>query len=127
MMRHMTERPRTLYRSRDGMIMGVFKGMATFFDVQVLWIRVLAVALLVFTGFWPMTILYLVTGFILKPEPVLPLEDEAECEFYASYMGSRKMAVSRLLRQFEQMDRRLRRMEDIVTSRDFDWERRMSS
>jgi len=115
-----------LYRSRSGVIMGVCKGLGEYFGFSVTWIRIIAVALLLFTGFWPMVVLYVLAGLLLKPEPAMPFNSEADREFYDSYAGSRAMALSRLKRKFENLDRRIRRMEDVVTSRDYDWERRMS-
>ncbi len=117
---------RGLYRSRNGVIMGVCKGFAEYFDLNVFWVRVIAVVLLVFTGLWPMAALYLLAGLLMKPAPVLPFGGEADREFYESYTGSRSMALGRLKRKFEHLDRRIRRMEDVVTSRDYQWERRMS-
>ena len=34
------------------------------------------------------------------------------------------MALGRLKRTYDTLERRLRRMEDVVTSRDFDWDQR---
>ncbi len=116
---------RGLYRSRNGVIMGVCKGLANYFAIDVLWVRALAVLLLLSTGIWPFAILYLLAGFLMKPEPAVPFKTDADREFYDSYAASRTMALGRIKRKFENLDRRIRRMEDIVTSRDFDWERRM--
>jgi len=112
-----------LYRSRKGLILGVCRGLANYFDLNVFWIRLLAVALLLATGFWPMTALYVLAALIMKPEPVLPLSTDAEQEFYHTYASSRSMALQRLKRTYDNLDRRIRRMEHIVTSRDFDWEK----
>ena len=46
-------------------------------------------------------------------------------EFYDSYASSRSMAIHRLKRTFESLDRRIRRMESIVTSGDFNWDERL--
>ncbi len=116
-----------LYRARDGVIMGVCKGLANYFDLKVFWIRVIAAILLLSTGLWPVGALYVIIGLLMKPEPVVPFGNDADREFYDSYVGSRPMAVSRLKRKFEHLDRRLRRMEDVVTSKDFDWERRFAN
>ena len=43
-----------LYRSRSGMILGVCKGLARYFDVSLFWTRFIAVLLMLFTGFWPL-------------------------------------------------------------------------
>lgn len=124
-MRYATSR-RGLYRSRKGVIMGVCRGFAEYFDFSVFWIRAIALALLLFTGIWPVAVLYVLAGLLMKPEPVVPFESDADREFYESYTSSRSMALGRVKRKFENLDRRLRRMEDVVTSRDFDWERRMA-
>jgi phage shock protein PspC (stress-responsive transcriptional regulator) len=80
-----------LYRSRKGMLFGVFQGLATYFDLNVTWIRILAVVCLVITGLWPMTGIYLVAALMMKPEPVRPIENDDEKEFYNSYVHSRKV------------------------------------
>jgi phage shock protein C len=120
-----TESRRALYRSRNGAILGVCKGLADYMDFSVFWTRVIVLVSTLFTGIWPGIGLYFLAGLLMKPEPVLPLESEDDREFYHSYTGSRTMAVQRLKRMFDNLDRRIQRMEDIVTARDFDWERRL--
>jgi phage shock protein C len=115
-----------LYRSRRGKILGVCKGLAEYFDFSVFGMRVIAVALLLFSGVWPMVIVYFVAALLMKPEPILPLETEGEQEFYNSYANSRRMALRRLKRTYDNLDRRIQRIESIVTSRDYDWERRLN-
>ena len=114
-----------LYRSRDGLLFGVCRGLATYFDLSVFWIRALAVALLVLTGLWPMAGIYLVAALIMKPEPAQPIRDEDEREFYHSYVHSREGAAQRLRRRARDLERRIRRLEDSVTSREFDWDQRI--
>jgi phage shock protein C len=116
-----------LYRSRRGVILGVCRGIADYFDFSVFWARAVAVVLLVFTGFWPVTALYFVAALLMKPEPVLPLHTEEEQEFYDSYVHSRKGAADRLRRRYEALERRIRRMEHAVTSREYDWEQRLDT
>ena len=114
-----------IYRSRRGVILGVCRGLAEHLDVRVLWVRVIAVVLLISTGFWPFAGLYLLAALILKPEPMLPLETEGEQDFYNSYADSRTIALNRLRRTFGQLDHRIQRMENMVTNREYDWERRL--
>ena len=122
------ERQRTgLYRSRTGLIMGVCKGVAQYFDFSVFWMRVIAVALLIFSGIWPILIVYIVAALLMKPEPVLPLETEEEQDFYNAYTTSRSMALRRLKRIFDHLDRRIQRMESTVTTREYDWDRRFKA
>lgn len=119
-------RPRGLYRARDGAIFGVCKGVADYLDFSVGWTRVLAVVVTFFTGIWLGIGLYILAALLMKPEPVLPLETEDDEEFYNSYVASRSMALHRLKRTFDQLDRRIQRMESIVTARDYDWEQRLN-
>jgi phage shock protein C len=104
----------------------VCKGIAEYLDVSVFWTRAIVVVATIFTGLWPIPVLYVVAAFLMKPEPVLPLETESDREFYNSYTSSRTMALHRLKRTFDSLDRRLRRMESIVTAREYDWERRLN-
>ena len=50
----------------------------------------------------------------------MPLENETDQEFYESYTTSRSSAIQRIKRKFENIDRRIQRMEHTVTSREFD-------
>ncbi|WP_027192831.1 envelope stress response membrane protein PspC [Megalodesulfovibrio gigas] len=115
-----------IYRARDGMVAGVCKGLARHFDIRVRWLRLGVILLAVFTGFWPVLGLYVVAALIMKLEPVLPTTNDGAREFYDSYAGSRQGAAHRLKDKFDNMDRRVRRMEDIVTSKEYDWDRRFS-
>ena len=114
------------HRARDGMVLGVCKGIARHLDFPVFWLRLLVVVLMFLTGIWPVIVIYFVAAIIMKPEPVLPLKSEEEAEFYSSLAGSRQMALHRLKASFDRLDRRIQRLEDIVTSRDYDWERKLN-
>ena len=115
-----------IYRSRDGAILGVCRGLAQQFDFSLFWTRALAVIFLLLTGFWPAIVLYLLAALVMKPEPVIPIETEAEQEFYDSYTDSPNSAAQRLKQRFEKLERRIRRMEDKVTGREFDWDKRFN-
>jgi phage shock protein C len=109
------------YRSRRGIIFGVCRGLAEHFNFSVFWTRVLVLILFLFTGFWPVGVLYLVAGLLLQPEPVIPLENKSDEEFYHSYTRSRSSAIERIKSKFDNIDRRIQRMEDTVTSKEFDF------
>ena len=115
-----------LYRSRDGIILGVCKGIADYFDFSVLWTRVITLIFLFFSGFWPVMIIYFIAALLTKPEPVLPIQTDEEREFYDSYIYSKKGATDRLKRRYNNLERRIQRMENFVTSREFDWEHRLN-
>lgn len=116
-----------LYRSRNGIILGVCKGVADAFDLSVFWIRLTMVAVLFLSGLWPVIGLYIVAALLMKPEPVYPIENEDEQEFYDSYAHSPHQAAQRLKKRFRNLERRIRRMEDVVTGREYDWERKFNS
>ena len=116
-----------LYRSRNGAILGVCRGIADYFDFSLVWTRTIALVILFFSGFWPAIILYFIAALLMKPEPVIPIHTEAEQEFYDSYTHSRHGAVQRLKQRYQKLERRIQRMEDIVTSKEFDWENRLNS
>jgi phage shock protein C len=115
-----------IYRSRNGIILGVCKGLAAHFDFSVFWTRVIGLIFLFVAGILPAIGLYLLAALLMKPEPVIPVENSAEKEFYDSYTYSRQGAVDRLKRRFENLQRRIQRMEHIVTSAEYDWENRLN-
>lgn len=122
------KRPRRgLYRSRKGAFLGVCRGLADYFDLNVTWIRIFVVLVLVATGVWPLLGIYLVAGLIMKPEPVRPITSADEREFYDSYATSRESAAQRIKRRAASLERRIRRLEDTVTSREYDWDQRLNS
>ncbi len=116
-----------LYRSRRGVILGVCRGIADYFDFSLFWTRAIAIALLVISGLWPIMVLYFIAALLMKPEPVLPIHTEEEQEFYDSYVHSSRTAADRVKRRYEGLERRIRRMEDAVTSREYDWEHRLNT
>jgi phage shock protein C len=101
--------------------------VADYFNLKVFWVRVIMLALLLLSGIWPVVFIYFLASLLMKPKPMRPLENEAEREFYDSYTYSRDRAVGRLKRRFQNLDRRIRRMEDTVTAREFDWERKFNT
>lgn len=101
--------------------MGVCQGVADYFNVSVTWVRIITLVLFLFTGFWPVGVMYIVAGLVLKVEPVSPLRDDNDQEFYDTYTRSRQSAVQRIKRKFENIDRRIQQMEHTVTSKEFDW------
>jgi phage shock protein C len=116
-----------LYRSRNGIILGVCRGVAEYFDFSVFWARTIMFILFLFSGFWPIAALYFIAALLMKPEPVIPIQTEDQQEFYDSYVYSRKGATDRLKRRYDNLDRRIQRMEHTVTAREFDWDQRLNT
>ena len=118
-------RSRGIYRSRQGAIFGVCRGLAEHFDFSVFWVRFMAVVMLIVSGLWPAMILYILAALVMKPQPVMPISSAEEQQFYDRYTASRHDAAQGLKRRYEGLEKRIRRMEDVVTSREYDWERRL--
>ena len=116
-----------LHRSRNGIILGVCRGISDYFDLSIFWVRATAVILLFFSGLWPITAIYFIAALLMKPEPVIPIQTDEEKEFYDSYLHSRQSASDRLKRRYETLKRRIQRLEHTVTKREFDWENRLNS
>ena len=117
---------RGCYRSRKGIILGVCRGLADYFNLKVFWVRVIFLLLFLVSGVWPMLFIYIVASLLMKPEPVRPLGTAEEKEFYDSYTDSRERAASRIKRRYHDLERRIRRMEDVVTAREFDWDSKLN-
>jgi len=116
-----------LYRSRNGVILGVCRGIAEYFDFSVFWVRTAAVIVLFISGFWPITAIYFIGAFLMKPEPAIPVQTSEEQEFYDSYVHSRRGATDRLKRRYGSLMRRIQRLEHTVTSKEFDWDRKLNT
>lgn len=109
------------------MFFGVCKGLAEYSQIDVIWIRIAAIVAFMLTGFWPIFVLYIVAAIFLKPAPVVELKTSEDWSFYHNYTSDRKMALSNLKRRCEDLDRRTRRVESVVTDREYDWDRRFQS
>lgn len=126
-MSHQHTSSRTLYRSRRGLLFGVCRGIADYAELSVFWVRLGVIIAAFLTGFWPMVLLYLVAAIFLKPAPVIEFTDDEDWNFYQTYVADRKMALLRLKRRCQALDSRTSRMENIVTNREYDWNRRFES
>ena len=116
-----------IYRSRNGVFLGVCLGIAEHFDFTVFWIRMAMVIAFILTGFWPVIGIYLVAAFFMKPKPVRPIKSDEEHEFYDSYVHSPRNAAQRLRKKFSNLEKRIRRMEDKVTGKEYEWEKKFNS
>ncbi|WOO42877.1 PspC domain-containing protein [Rubellicoccus peritrichatus] len=117
----------TLYRSRRGWFLGVCRGISEWRGISPGWLRLAFIVFFLISGWLPALLVYVVAALIMKPEPIIPITNDEEREFYASYTASRHQALLRMKRLFDELDRRTRRIETVVTSREYDWNRRMES
>ena len=113
-----------LYRSRNGVIMGVCRGLADYFDFSVFWIRAIAVIFFIFTGFWPVVAIYFLAALLMRSEPAQFAGTSSNHKADSRYRCTRNTTAERLKRKWKYLEKRIRRMEDKVTSREFDWNSR---
>lgn len=116
---------RYLYRSRQGIIFGVLRGLASYLGLSLFWLRTITIIVCILTGFFPLIPLYLVAALLMKPEPQQPLAGEDE-EFYNSYATNKTAATDRLQTRLETLERRAARLESVVTGKEYSWDRRLS-
>lgn len=114
------------YRASDGLILGVAKGLADHFGWSVGLVRLVIVLASVFLFFWPTIILYIVAALLMGPAPAEKLDSPEERDIWLQTQMDPQGAMSLLSRRAAQAENRLRRLEDYVTSKEFDWQRRMN-
>jgi len=121
------EHPRKLYRIRKGRGLGVCHGIAEYLDFPVWVVQAAAIILCLVTRVIPFLILYGIAALMMKPKPGCvhryvfgPARWEAKSSKLATSWHDVKQTMATL-------DRRIQRMENVVTSREYDWDRRLNS
>ena len=125
MSRYYSKQKRGIYRSRNGVIFGVCRGLAEHFDFSVFWARAIAVIFLIFTGFWPAIGLYIIGALLMKSESAPASQYRSTQGSYTCRSGSKEGTGERLKRRFKNLEKRIHRVEDVVTSKEYDWEKRL--
>jgi phage shock protein C len=106
-------------------VFGVLAGFAGAFDLNVFWLRVIYVVLTLATGLWPGLLLYILAAVLLKPAPARRPASPAEEGFYEDYARDPDHAIQRARRKFDSVETRIRRLEHLVTSRDYAFDQRL--
>ena len=113
-----------IYRSRNGVLLGVCRGVADYFDLSVFWIRATAIILFICTGFWPIVGIYILAAFLMKFDPARSGGSKSKPGTGGRRHCTRNDTAERLRRKWKHLEKRIRNMEDKVTSREFDWNSR---
>ena len=124
MSRYKSMSRRGLYRSQNGVILGVCRGVADYFDFSVFWIRAIAIVLFICTGFWPIVGIYVLAALLMKSDPSKHVGSGSQHKTGSRYHCTRNDAANTLKRKWKHLEKRIRRMEDKVTSGEYDWNRR---
>lgn len=108
-----------LYRNpRDGWLRGVCAGLGDYFGVSTAWFRWGFVLGLVFF-FFPTVLVYLGMGFLLAERPNYLYGTPDEERFWRDVRVEPERTFSSLAHRFRSMERRMRGIEALVTSREF--------
>tara|TARA_B110000037_G_scaffold206909_1_gene253342 strand:+ start:431 stop:760 length:330 start_codon:yes stop_codon:yes gene_type:complete len=108
------------------MLFGVCQGIADTLNLSVAWIRISFIIAFAITFFFPTGLIYIALALIIKKQPVKTPEQE-DTTHNTSYYASRKHGLSQLKDKFRSLENRIRRMENHVTDRAYDWDKRMNA
>jgi phage shock protein C len=98
--------------------------VADYFDFSAFWIRAILIVAFIFTGFWPVIGIYILAALLMKSEPGVPGENKSKHTYQCRYSRARRETSERIRRKWRHLENRIRRMEDKVTSREYDWNNR---
>ncbi|MDC7235149.1 MAG: PspC domain-containing protein [Spirochaetales bacterium] len=107
-----------LYRSRNGKIFGICQGIADWRDLPVDFIRLFMILAFLFTGFFPVGILYFLAALLI------PLEPAGYRDSFTEGNENRKDRYENVRRDFNDLKDRVRNMEGRVFDKERDWDER---
>lgn len=112
-----------LYRDPEhGIIMGVCAGLADYFGLNVMLVRIVAVLVLIFWWFITLVV-YLIMGFLMPKKPRRLYESVEDETFWRGVRRSPRDTFHDLRHRFREIDLRTQRMERYVTSNRYDLDR----
>lgn len=112
---------------KDGWIAGVCRGIADYFDWKVQWVRVIAIAIAILTGLWPVLIVYALLWYVMEEgdlsNPVRPKWSDmplaaARAAGTAASSESSSSSMRDIKERFTRLDERLRRLEEAALNKD---------
>ena len=115
------------FRATDGLFLGVAKGLAEHFGWPTGLVRLIFVLIAILLFFWPTLVIYLAAGLLMSPAPAGRLDSPGERDIWLQAHLDPQGALDRLKRRAEGLEKRLRRLEDFVTSRDYAWLNRLKN
>lgn len=111
----------------NGWLAGVCRGIADYFDWKVQWVRVIVIAILILTGFWPVMLVYGVLWYVMEEGDLnspsrpkwsdMPLAAARAAGTTAS-SESATTTMRDIKERFTRLDDRLRKLEDAALNKD---------
>lgn len=105
--------------TRQGWIAGVCAGLANYFDWNVKLVRVLFALGLLFSGFFPVGVIYCVLWYLMDEDDGEPVRVRPDTP------ASQPPAAGDPRSRFERLELRLRKIEECVATRDFELRREL--
>lgn len=108
---------------RQGWVAGVCAGLAEYFDWNAKLLRVLFALAFIFGGFFPAGLIYCVLWYLMDAGDRRPRVEAAADDDTDRRYGSAPAGPSDPRERFARLEARLRSMEEVVTSNDFELRR----
>jgi phage shock protein C len=107
------------YRSKNGMLLGVIRGLADHFQISPFYLRIIVIFLSLILAFWPAVILYIAAAIVMPKEPKVKPISERDKEIFLLGKADPDALVESLVNRSQRLEQKLRRLEDYVTSKPF--------
>lgn len=112
-----------LYRSRNGMLLGICQGIADWRDLPVFVVRLIFVIICLATAVAPCVVIYLLLGLIIPIEPRGAYGKNDN--YYDNFRKNGKATMDDIKNEFDNLKSRVNKMEDEATKdKEGDWDRR---
>jgi len=123
------QNPHKLFRDKENaMLAGVCAGIADYFGFNRKGTRVATALLFLFPPFIPFVILsYIIMAIFLPVKPVNLYETEEQAEFWRGVSNAPSDVFGSLSHRFRELNLRLQKMEAYVTSKEFEFDRELST
>ncbi|HIL72305.1 MAG TPA: PspC domain-containing protein [Verrucomicrobia bacterium] len=103
--------------------MGVCKGIAEWKSLPVFWIRILVILATLTTGILPGLIVYIFIGLCIGRNPLV----SSLCENQPTIYNRSIANLSTIKESFNRLENKVRKLENLVTSKEYEWQRKFNS
>ena len=113
-----------LYRSRNGILLGVCQGLSEWRDIPV-WLIRLVFFISMFAGFFPTLLVYIVASLFIPKEPEMPFSIMGKEDIKKNYAQVRSEALFRIKEKINGLEQRTRSLESYMISPEREWNKRL--